>query len=433
MGPALAVALAAGVVGCGGGGGGGEAKGGPLVSGGGNSGGGLTNGSSAPTTGGATGTSTGQITTGGTTGSNPTTGTTGSDPTTGTTGSDPTTGTTGTTGSDPTAGSTSAGTTGSDPTTGSASSGTTGSDPTTGGTGGATTGGGTAPTGNLRPNAIYFGHSGDASVSTSILPDGTGRVDEGGLAAGVACAVPDPEQPGRLVYAALSGGRYGVYRGASFSVAASERLAAPTFDAVTALQPTANGDVMVVAESGGTSRVYLLGAGTIQAINEADSAAISVDGTKIAYSKDVGGADDLYLWTRATGGSRRLVTGGDSLYPSFSKDGAWVLFSSNRDGSGDAPWDLYQVASAGGSVERITDTPDISEFGACYNEARTMISTVGVGLEPDAGGVFVVSNAATLRIADDADATFGTYWTSLAGRSRRVGGARFQRLGLRRR
>lgn len=373
LGSALIVALALGVIGCGGGGGGGS-TGAVVITGGSNGGSG--NGSAGGSTSGGT--------------------------------------TSGDTGSTGTAG---------DPTTGSGTAGDSGG-----------TASGPAP-GSLRANAIYFGHWDDASVVTSILPDGSGRQDVGSGHAGVSGAAPDPDDATKTIYAIDRGGLYGVYRGSTYDPSASETLATAIYDSVSALLPTANGSVVMVASRSGVSKVFLLEGGTVRAIDEADSAAVSLDGTQIAYTKLVNGLDELFVWSRSSATSRRVATGGDSLFPSFSKDGSWILFSSNRDGSGDTPWDLYQVPAAGGTVERITTTPDVSEFGACYNEARTLISTVGLGPDPDLNGVFVISNTATVRIASDPDVNMATYWTNALGRSSRSAarGARFSLLTLPRR
>ena len=187
---------------------------------------------------------------------------------------------------------------------------------------------------------------------------------------------------------------------------------------------------MMVAGEGGSSYAYVLSGGSVQRIDEADGGAVTIDGTKVAYTKIVDGFDNLYVWDRGTNTSRLVVSGGDSLFPSFSKDGAWILFSSNRDGTTDTPWDLYQVPTAGGTIERITNTPTINEFGACYNEARTMVSYVGQAATGDLTGVWVLSNTSVTQIATDWDANLGTYWTTSAGRSGRPRGARFQRLTL---
>ena len=432
--PALAVLVAIGVIGCGGGGG----SRGTVVGG---TNGGADTGSTVLTTGSMT---TGEVTTGTTATSTtaavgPTTGsvTTGNTATSGTSGGGTTSGASGTTGSTTTMGPVSA-TTG----TTSAPGGTTGSTmPPSTTTGGATNGTGTttgtsapitAPPSSLRPNAIYFGHFyGDASVVTSLLSDGSERQDAAGGADGVVGAFPDPDQAGMTIYALLINGLYGVYSGATFDPSTATRLVAPAYDAVTGLQPTTNGDVLLVASTGGTSRAYLLSGGAVQTIDEADSASISLDGTKVVYTKLVGDLNQMFVWTRATRSSQALAPGTDALFPTFSRDGAWVLFSSDRDGTSDTPWDLYQVPTVGGTLDRITNTPDVNEFGASYNEARTMIAFIGQALDPNDNGVYVWSNAGHTRIATDADVAFATYWTTSAGRSiGGVRGARFQRLKL---
>ena len=446
----MAVGMAAAVIGCGGGGAG---------------------GSRAAGDGGGAIATTGTLTTGGTTGApattgaggdpvvDPTTGGTG-DPTTGSDGAttggvpdpstgghaDPTTGsgttsgatdvTTGSTGTvDPTTGGATGTTTGLG-TTGSATGGTDGSttasgDPTTGGTGttgttgSATTGGvpDPYPGGYLRPNAVYFAHTGDPSLVSSVLPDGTDRQDAGGLGADVLAAVPDPDAPGRYVYAALVNGLYGVYRGTTFDPGLSETLAAPAFGYVTTLQATAHGDAIVVADRG----LYLLTNGEVRLIAPADAAAVSVDGARVAFTN--GTPSGIYCYERASGATRALVSGGDSLLPSFSRDGAYILFSSNRDDPNGATYDLYQVPSSGGTLERMTNTPDVDELGGSYNSARTMVAYVAIGADPDRTGLFVLSNGGAYRIAPDADLAYATYWTDPSGRSRAARrGGRFQRL-----
>ncbi|RYG25087.1 hypothetical protein EON82_08430 [bacterium] len=490
--PSLALAVAVAIIGCGGGGGGGSrsatvtggsSSGGAITTGGDGTAGGMTTGQI--TTGGTTGS---EVTTGtsgtDTTGSTGATDTSGTDGTTGTDGTiDPTTGSVGTTGStdgtttgtdgntgtdgsttgttgdattgttgdattgttgattggttaDPTTGGTTADPTTGSATTGSSTTGTTGTDGsstgttgTTGSTTGGSTGGGTLPAGSLRANAIYFGHWSDTSLISSVLPDGTGRQDQGGLTSAVVAAAPDPDNAGKFVYAALSGSTYGIYRGSTFSTASSTTLVTPQFTSVTMIQGSL-GTVAFIAEKNGVNRVYLLSDGTLRNIDVASSAALSADGTQVAYTKTQNGFENLYVWSAATGTSRLLVANKDSLFPSFSKDGTYVLFSSNRSGA-ESPWDLYQIPSAGGTSEQITNTPLVSEFGGCYNESRTMVSYVAFSSDDALAGVFVVSNTGSLRVAADIDVNQATYWTNSQGRSSRIRGARFQSLSIR--
>ncbi|GEM_PF-4298652 len=286
----------------------------------------------------------------------------------------------------------------------------------------------------LRPNTVYFGHGSDFSLISSVLPDGSDRRDEGGFGSDVVAATPDVSRAKGFVYAKRVGGAVGVYRGESFDPSASETLAAPGFDDVTSLAVAPDGAVAMVAVQAGRSRVLLLTSGAIRPIDDADGAAISPDGTKVAYSKPEDGLDNLCVWDRATSTVARTVTGGDSLFPSFSKDGAWIVFSSNRDAAdSDAPWDIYPVPTGGGAVERLTDTPNLNELGASYNEGRSAVAFVGVSADPNVNGIYVLANSRATRVARDADLTLGTYWTDLAGRSLRVRDGRFQRLSLPRR
>ena len=293
---------------------------------------------------------------------------------------------------------------------------------------------GPAPVGLLRSNAIYFGHWNDLGLISSVLADGTGRVDVGGLNPDVVGAIPDPKTTNGYIYGLLQNGGCVLYRGTTFDPSRSMRLIDDSFDGLTSLQATNEGDLVFVAVKNGESAVYILRDGSLQRIDSASSCGVSRDGETVAYTKIVDDLDTLYVWTRSSNTTRSIAPGGDSLYPSFSKDGAWILFSSSRDGSGDTPFDLYQVPSGGGAIERITSTPFISEFGACYNEARTMISYAGFSINGGEGGVYVSSNLGVRRIAADNDVRFATYWTDSVGRSSRsvVGGARFQRIRSRR-
>ena len=78
----------------------------------------------------------------------------------------------------------------------------------------------------------------------------------------------------------------------------------------------------------------------------------SPDGRRIAFeSAGEDGRSDI--WTiDATGGAPRRLTQdpGDESVPSFSRDGRWVYFYSERDGGGQ----IWRVPAAGGAEERVT-------------------------------------------------------------------------------
>jgi Tol biopolymer transport system component len=249
----------------------------------------------------------------------------------------------------------------------------------------------------------------------------------------VLCAFPDPDTAGKTIYAALVGSSYGIYRGTSFNVATSQVLAAPIYDSVQTLQPAPNGAVLVVATVGMTSNAYLLSGGTSRLIDQADAASISADGTKVVYTKTVSDVSHLYVWDRASSSVQTIAASLNAVLPSFSRDGAWVLFSSDTGNTSDTPWDLYQVPTAGGTIERLTNTPAVNELGACYDPSRTMISYFGQALTTSLSGIYVRSNGGAQRIATDTDVNFATYWTSSDGRSfGLLKGGRFQTIGVRR-
>ncbi len=83
-----------------------------------------------------------------------------------------------------------------------------------------------------------------------------------------------------------------------------------------------------------------------------DSPTWSPDGQRIAFDslgerRALGHLDD-----RRRGGAPRRLTQdpGDASMPSFSRDGRWVYFYSERDGSGQ----IWRVPAAGGAAERVT-------------------------------------------------------------------------------
>ncbi len=395
---ALLASLAALVaIGCGGGGGGGSHGGRTPLTTGGSSGGGTT-GTPVTTNGGSTGDTTGGETStdGGTTGS-------------------------------ANGGSTSAGTTG-DATTGS----TTGSEPTTGGsTAGNSTTGGSIPGGStgvvsglLRPNAIYFGHMYGNVGLTSIFENGSGREDVEGLDANAVCVAPDPDRANGLYYAApanADGSGRRLVRGPSLTSATP--IAPDVFDDVTMLQPIGDGIVVAVASTNGRSVLLRVENGVAHVVDDALEATATPDGGLVAYITPGG---ELKLWDGAS--TRTLNAGGSILNPALSRDGAWVAFSSDRGAGDGLPFDLYRVSTSTGAVVRITNTPDVAEFGPSFNGDGTAVACVGMGMSESTSGIYVVRGNARTRIAPDSDTPFATYWASAQGRSLRAKGFRSARL-----
>ncbi|MBI4886150.1 MAG: PD40 domain-containing protein [Acidobacteria bacterium] len=86
----------------------------------------------------------------------------------------------------------------------------------------------------------------------------------------------------------------------------------------------------------------------------------------------------LYVAAADGSGERPLFpTSGFDYNASFSPDGAWIVFTSERAGSGQA--DLYRVHPDGSGLERLTDDPDLDDEAAIAPDGRHLafVSTRG--------------------------------------------------------
>ena len=95
-------------------------------------------------------------------------------------------------------------------------------------------------------------------------------------------------------------------------------------------------------------------------------------------------ASDLYIANADGSGEHRLLAdGGFDYHGTYSTDGKWIVFTSERTGYGQA--DLYRVHPDGTGLERLTDSPALDDQGA---------------LSPDGSTVAFVSTRAASRRAD---------------------------------
>ncbi len=89
-------------------------------------------------------------------------------------------------------------------------------------------------------------------------------------------------------------------------------------------------------------------------------------------------SSDLYV-ANADGSAehRLLAAGGFDYHASYSPDGKWIVFTSERTGFGQA--DLYRVHADGSALERLTNDPALDDQGALSPDDGTLafVSTRG--------------------------------------------------------
>ena len=146
--------------------------------------------------------------------------------------------------------------------------------------------------------------------------------------------------------------------------AQAPRQALPSF-AEPAISPdgrelavVSSGDIWTAAAAGGDARLLVA--------HEANESRpmYSPDGTKLAFISDRTGGGDIYVLTLASGALARLTfdDGLDRL-DGWSRDGAWIYFSSSsRDIAGMN--DIFRVRAAGGTPTAVSADRYTSEFFA---------------------------------------------------------------------
>jgi hypothetical protein len=125
---------------------------------------------------------------------------------------------------------------------------------------------------------------------------------------------------------------------------------------------------------------------------------LSPDGTKLAVDLHRQGRDEVWIKTLDRGSLTPLASGGVLSYrPSWSADGGWIYFLSDRDPA--HPESVYRVAAAGGVPEllyrgdRAVDEAEVSADG------RWLVYRAGSGGGRDVFAVRLGSDSAPVPVA----------------------------------
>ena len=111
----------------------------------------------------------------------------------------------------------------------------------------------------------------------------------------------------------------------------------------------------------------------------ADAPVVGADASDILLMNRIGpSSSELFVADAAGTGERKLLAeSGLDYNASFSPDGQWIVFTSERDGSGQA--DVYRVRVDGTGLERLTDDPAVDDQGALSPDGTRLafVSTRG--------------------------------------------------------
>ena len=92
----------------------------------------------------------------------------------------------------------------------------------------------------------------------------------------------------------------------------------------------------------------------------------SPDGKQVAFSTNLTGRNNLWKVSAAGGWPIQLSQSDDrQAGATWSPDGKWIVFQSDQGGG--EIYDLFAIPSDGGEVVNLTNTPEISEFGAVWS------------------------------------------------------------------
>jgi dipeptidyl aminopeptidase/acylaminoacyl peptidase len=211
---------------------------------------------------------------------------------------------------------------------------------------------------------------------------------------------PQPGRPPRLVYV-RSFEDFNIWRvetpapGAPASSPPAVSISSTRGDWMPQLSPDGR-RVAFASDRSGEGAIWLADPDGANAVQLAPMGAFatgaphwSPDGERIVFHSNREGQGEVYVIPAAGGKPRNLTSNpANDSFPSFSRDGRWIYFSSNRLGR---ERQLWKVAASGGDAVQVTDdeayVPLPSPDGAFIYYVETMDKPSPLWRVPAAGGV----------------------------------------------
>ena len=164
----------------------------------------------------------------------------------------------------------------------------------------------------------------------------------------------------------------------------------PTFPpAATATLPAQTGTLLFTSNRDGSPDIYMNSLGNANALRLTDNPAndsqpeLSTDKTRITFTSNQEQEQrNLSHAPRRHGTNQPDELAGGRPRPSWSVDGLWIVFASNRTGN----WDIWVMLSNGTQLRNLTNTPTNKSQPVWFNDKQLITTNQKIAFTTDRDG-----------------------------------------------